>query len=338
MKNKLNDVPYLGCRVDKIKSAQPMLNIENFTHLHKWITDRYSVHVKKDVYKLPAPWTDNPIIQEFRFTNVRREHDKETKWVIENICSISPDSMSFASKICNLILFRIFNKSETCKHFMPINFDEGIDWGKIVTYFNNAPEDYVFFTNAFNTGGVKRATCKHLGLISKYRDPVKGVNPELSVIRYVEQLYSNKEFINKLGNSIQANEFFKTLTELPGIAYFLAYQIFVDWTYCPESLWSENEFVVAGPGARRGLDLIFNNRDGMTYEEALFWLRDNWQVICDWLGLPWNPDEIFVDLAPEDRYMNVMSLQNCHCEISKYIRAVNGTGRPRNKYHYKENV
>lgn len=334
MKNKQNDIPYLGCRADKIKSAQPVLNVENFKHLHQWITDRYAVHIKKDVQKLPAPWTDNPIIQEFRFTNVRREHDKETKWVIENVCKAD---MSEANKWANLILFRMINKSETCKNFMPLDF-ENIDWQKIISYVANAPEDYVMFTNAFKTSGVKGAAARALGHISAFKDRENGVPPVISVIQYCKAIYDNEELITDLGHCVTAQEFFNCLQRISGIAYFLAYQILVDWTYCEESLWSENEFVVAGPGARRGLDLVFDNRDGMTYEEAIFWLRDNWQVICDWLGLPWNPDEIFTDLDPEDRYMNVMSLQNCHCEISKYIRAVNGTGRPRNKYHYKESV
>lgn len=337
MKYKQNDIPYLGCNEQKIKQACPKLNYENFKHLHRWIIDRYHVHILKDIEKKPAPWTDNPIIQEYRFTNVRREHDKETQWVIHNICSIPEEDMSWASKICNLILFRVVNKSETCKHFMPINFDKGVDWNKISSFVENLPSDYALFTNAFNTGGVKRAMCASLGYISSYYDPISGVKPIYAVIQYIEKnVYYNEEFIQYLGNCVKASEFIDALQKLDGIGYFLAYQIFVDYTYCKEALWSENEFVVAGPGARRGLDLIFNNKDGMSYEECLFWLRDHWEDICDFYRLPWNPDEIFTDLPEEDRYMNVMSLQNCHCEISKYIRAITNTGRPRNKYHYRE--
>lgn len=334
MQYKQNDIPYLGCRADKIKSAQPVLNEENFKHLHRWILDRYAVHVKKDVHGIPAPWTDNPIIQEFRFTNVRREHDKETKWVIEHICKAD---MSTANKWINLILFRMINKSETCRNFMPIDF-ENVDWQKIVHYAQNLPKDYTVFTNAFHTIGVKQGACKALGVEMGTVDKPEGIPPLYAVIGYCQQLYNNESFIQRLGSCTTAKEFFEALQSVMGIGFFLAYQIFVDWTYCEESLWSENEFVIAGPGARRGLDLVFENRDGMTYEEALFWLRNNWVDICSWYGLPWNPDEIFVDLDPSDRYMNVMSLQNCHCEISKYIRAVNGTGRPRNKYHYREGV
>lgn len=336
MNNKPNDIPYLGCNKDRILKAEAEINEENFKHLYTWVTERYKIHILKDVEKRPAPWTNNPILQEYRFTNVRREHDRETRWVIDTICSIPEDAMSWVSKICNLILFRVINKSETCKQFMPINFDNGVDWDKIHTYVESKPNDYAFFTNAFNTGGVKRAMCAALGYISSYYDPMKGVKPIYAVIRYIEELYHKEDFIATLGNCTTAEEFVNTLQTLDGIGYFLAYQIFVDVTYCPESLWSENEFVVAGPGARRGLDLIFKNKAGMSYAESLFWLRDHWVDICNWLELPWNPDEIFTDLPKEDRYMNVMSLQNCHCEISKYIRAVTNTGRPRNKYIPKE--
>lgn len=329
MQHKPNDIFYLGCRAEKVRTATPSVSVENFTHLHRWITDRYAVHIRKDVQGLPAPWTDNPIIREYRFTNVRREHDKETRWVIENICN---REMSLTNKWMNLILFRMINKSETCRNFMPINF-ESVDWVKIVDYVENVPEDYVMFTNAFKTSGVKGAAAKTLGHISAFKDREKGVPPLISVIQYCKKLYDEGELLARIRNANTAQEFFEALSGVYGIGYFLAYQIFVDYTYCPESPWSENEFVVAGPGARRGLDLVFADKDGMTYEECLFWLRDNWLTICKWLNLPWNPDEIFTDLFPEDRHMNVMSLQNCHCEISKYIRAVNGTGHPRNKYH-----
>lgn len=336
MKSKLKDIPYLGCRADKIKSAQPILNIENFKHLYRWILDRYEVHLKKDVWGLPAPWTDNPIIREYRFTNVRREHDKETKWVIENICKAE---MSQANKWMNLILFRMVNKSETCKNFMPIDFGN-MDWQKIVYYVANLPKDYSVFTSAFYTSGLKGTCAKMCGHTTAFQDKERGVPPLISVIEYCKKLYdwgigSTLAAIEYLEDST-AEDIYRTLKAIDGLGFFLSYQIFVDSTYRPEALFSENEFVVAGLGAQWGLDYVFQDKDGMTYEECLFWLRDNWQLICQWLQLPWNPDEIFQDLEPEDRYMNVMSLQNCHCELSKYIRAVNGTGRPRNKYHYKE--
>ena len=79
--------------------------------------------------------------------------------------------------------------------------------------------------------------------------------------------------------------------------------------------------------------VVFEDRDGMSYEECLFWIRDN----IDWLfrevlEKDWNPQKVFWDLPEEDRYLNLMSLENCFCELSKYIRVLDGTGRPRKTY------
>jgi hypothetical protein len=65
----------------------------------------------------------------------------------------------------------------------------------------------------------------------------------------------------------------------------------------------------------------------LTFDELLFWLRDNCPITRE------ECMELMVDLPEEDRYMNLMSLENCMCELSKYIRAVEGTGRPKNIYN-----
>ena len=45
-----------------------------------------------------------------------------------------------------------------------------------------------------------------------------------------------------------------------------------------------------------------------------------------------NPDEIFSDQDSRHRRLNLMAIENCLCEISKYLKAFHGTGRPRNRY------
>ena len=82
-----------------------------------------------------------------------------------------------------------------------------------------------------------------------------------------------------------------------------------------------------------GLGFLFTDKDGMTDEECLFWVRDNiGESFKTILGKPWDPYKLFSDLPEADRCLNVMSLENCFCELSKYIRAKTGTGRPRKKY------
>ena len=33
----------------------------------------------------PAPWTDDPVLQKYSFTNIHRKDDRVTKWIIENV-------------------------------------------------------------------------------------------------------------------------------------------------------------------------------------------------------------------------------------------------------------
>ena len=99
-----------------------------------------------------------------------------------------------------------------------------------------------------------------------------------------------------------------------GFADFLAYQVFVDLTYIEDFPFSENEFVIAGPGCKRGMDKLFIDRDDMTYEECLFWLRDRFDKLMSWLDRKGHWPE------------------NCFCEFSKYMKALDGTGRPKVRY------
>lgn len=336
MQNKPRDVRYCGCNRKRIRAAKPELNITNLEHLHEFITERYRIHLEKDVYKSPAPWTDDPVLRNFRFTNVRREHDRETKWLIENI--VNKKGLSYEDKLLNIVLFRLFNKHETAELLhMPIPFSTYKSWNpelyrKIFDEEKRTNPKAKFFTGAFNTGGLKRALKWYL----PEDDPENSM--EMRVMYFMKYLMRNK-LVKKLESCENQQEIFECLSSFMGIGEFLGYQMFVDMTYIPEFPFSENHFVVAGPGCKMGLDYLFIDKDGMSYEECLFWLRDNIDYLFqEVIQKHWEPQLLFRDLPSEDRHMNVMSLENCFCELSKYIRAKTGTGRPRKLYRpTKEN-
>ena len=330
MKNKPADVPFCGVRKKVIKNANPKINEENLLHLHNFIKRRYNIHLKKDVLGKPQPWTKDPVLQEFRFTNIRREHDRESKWLIKNI-STNP-TLSYEDKLLNSILFRLYNKHQTSELIgMPIHFSEYEDWDPesyrhLFEEAISADPHRVFFTGAFNTGGLKRALKWYLP-----KDTPDN-SMEMRVMNFVKYLL-NSTMIDDIKVAKSQQEVFKTLSSCMGIGGFLGYQMFVDMTYIPEFPFSENEFTVAGPGCKWGLDYLFDDKDGMTYEECIFWVRDNLErLFNEVLGKEWDCKKIFWDLPEEDRCFNVMSLENCFCELSKYIRAKTETGRPRKKY------
>lgn len=323
MQTRPADVSYCGVREAKIKKAKPKLNEENFKHLFNFITERYNIRKKKDVYKQPAPWTQDKILADFKFTNVRREHDRETRWVITKI--IENPVLSYSDKLLNIMLYRMFNKSATIELFGVQKFP--LNENKVRAILEKkAKEDpkYAFFTNAFLTVGIKVA----LGNDEKFNDEFM----PMRIIKFINFLYKEAKVTQRIRAAKTQKDVYEVVKTYKGLGEFLSYQIFVDFTYIPEFPFSENEFTISGPGCMRGLDNIFEDRDGMTYDESLFWLRDNIDNEFWRREFAWNPNRLFDDLPEYDRHMNVMSLENCHCEISKYIRAATGTGRPKNKY------
>ena len=356
MRTKERDMPYCGVREDVIKNAMPSLNWENVYHFKKFVVDRYRVHKKKDVQRLQAPWTDNPVIREFKFTNVRREHDRQTRYLIENI--VMNDELTLEDKIVNCFMFRCWNNWDTLKDF-------GFPYSAKIIYSTKLKEKVrptykklqiddparLWWSNAYNQGGTKAAWKfpDGDGYERAYKESEAKKYPDWEediALRpfHVGVWLGRDNIVKKLLAAKDQQECFEVIKSIKGFADFLAYQVFVDLTYIPEFPFSENEFVVAGPGCKRGLDLIFEDKDGMNYAECMFWLRD---AINDYPvplfsahelsefddGFPvYEPMRLFSDLPKYDRKMNVMSIENCMCELSKYVKAVNGTGRPRNKY------
>lgn len=332
MQNKRADMPYCGVSQQKIREAKPKLNAVAVKHLYDFVTERYKIHIRKDFLKQKAPWTNNPILSQYKFCNIRREHDRQSQYLIKNI-STNP-CLSLEDKIVNSFYFRAWNNWDTMR-------DLGGPWQAKDLYSSQMKEqvrsiyqklatedpDRKWWSSAYNQGGTKQAW--------RYPNPNRKVDKEDYIplrVFHIGPWLKEHNTIEKLLNASDQKVAFEAIREIQGFADFLAYQIFVDLTYIEDFPFSENEFVVAGPGCRNGLNKLFDDYDGLTLEEALFWLADNIDEIFNEVHPPFWAGRLFVDLPQEDRFFSVMCLENCMCEFCKYIRTIEGTGRPRVKY------
>ena len=332
MQNKKADVKYCGVSQQKIREAKPKLNAVAIKHFYDFVTERYKIHVRKDFLKQKAPWTNNPILLQYKFCNIRREHDRQSQYLIKNI-STNP-CLSLEDKIVNSFYFRAWNNWDTMKDF-------GGPWPAKCLYSSQMKEqvrqiyqqlasedpDRKWWSSAYNQGGTKQAW--------RYPDPNEKINKEDDIplrVFHIGPWLKEHNTVEKLLSASDQKAAFEAIKEIQGFADFLAYQIFVDLTYIEEFPFSENEFVVAGPGCRNGLNKLFDDYDGLTLEEALFWLADNIDEIFNEVHPPFWAGRLFVDLPQEDRFFSVMCLENCMCEFYKYIRTIEGNGRPRVKY------
>ena len=287
MKNKERDIYYCGVDRKKIRKAEPYLNEENTAHLRDFIVDRYMTHVRKDILHKERPWTDNPVLQQYKFTNVFREDDRVSRALIE-LVSTNP-GLTLEDKVLNTFLLRSWNNPDTFTDF-------GGPWTAEEIYRGLKLKDAVrpvyhellqqnpdrkWWSSADNQGGTKyawkfpdgegfsRAPSEEMGKTFQDYEP----DIPLRVFHIGPWLKERKVF-HRLMRAKDQKEAYDIIRESRGFASFLAYQVFVDLTYIEEFPFSENEFTVAGPGCKRGLDLVFTDYNGMTHEEALFWLRD----------------------------------------------------------------
>ena len=63
------------------------LGIASLKDFWYWVNERHSIYLRKAAGD-PRPWTKDPILQRYKFTNVFRELDMGTKWLRE--CIILP--------------------------------------------------------------------------------------------------------------------------------------------------------------------------------------------------------------------------------------------------------
>jgi hypothetical protein len=99
MKNKPKDKKYCGVDVEKITNppGKIVFDEEVLRFYHLYLSERQKIYNKKELERLSPPWTSDPILSSFRFTNTRRELDKETVWLIENI--VKNEKFSLEEKI-----------------------------------------------------------------------------------------------------------------------------------------------------------------------------------------------------------------------------------------------
>ena len=58
------------------------------------------------------PWTDDPILQTYKFCNVYRAADRVSQYLIRSVI-YTDEQMSAADKLFQIVMFRTFSKTET---------------------------------------------------------------------------------------------------------------------------------------------------------------------------------------------------------------------------------
>ena len=206
--------------------------------------ERQNIFLKKEK-GLPAPWTDDPILREYKFCNSYRVNDRVSQYLLKNVI-YNGQNYNSEDMLFRIILFKLFNKESTwellLKNFGDItlkNFNKK-KYSKVLTEaINNKISIYndAYISCATKAFGYNHKHDNHLALLDK--------------------MFNQDKIQDKIIKCQTMEEAFNILKSYPLIGNFMAYQLVTDINYSNVVNWSENEFTIAGPGSIRGIKKCF---------------------------------------------------------------------------------
>ncbi len=289
------------------------LNQDELDNFWRFIHERHKIWYQRFVLGRPAPWTKDTILTEFKFTNVYRELDRGTAFLLDNICEKGEP----IDQVWNIIVYRMFNRISTYEHLKWHSFERWSNPKFFRKYFDAL--------RAFGEQGNPLYTDAHM--VCAYEHfPGKD---KLERFEYIFQgVISQMDTLMRIINKAKSLEtVHKALTRFPGIGPFLGYEMAVDISYCSWNNLGEDEWVNPGPGCQRGLKAIF---PGVKSDKDCQWLIKVLRQIQkkEWLRLKLPFDGI----AYQGKELTLRNVEHCLCEYFKYWKAKNGKGRPRNRF------
>lgn len=284
----------------------------------QFIFERHLIWHKRFVQAQPSPWTKDWVLREFKFTNVYRELDRGTLFLLDHIINNDRQPME---QVFNIIVYRMFNRIETWEEtgFLRLRRHGGlVDWDKETAFAK--------WRHMQKSG---RALYTDAHMVCAYEHfPGKD---KLERFEYIfEGITKGLPVLMKLIRHAQSLEpIWRALTKFPGIGPFLAYEIVVDISYCDWNALHENEWVNPGPGCQRGLRKMFPSIRPSECGAMIKALRDVQDKEFTRMGLN------FSEIAYKGRPLTLRNIEHCCCEFFKYVKAIEGSGRPRNRFRPK---
>lgn len=265
------------------------------------------------------PWTPDPVLQAYRFTNAYRAADRVSQHLIRNVIYDGPQTPQ--ELFFRVLLFKMFNRIETwellSKSFGQISFAE----------YSFKRYDAVLSRAISN--GTRIYSAAYIMPACRDGQPRK----HRSHLRLLERMMCD-HVPERLWDCASMESGFSMLRSYPMIGDFLGYQFATDLNYSTLTNFSEMDFVVPGPGARDGIRKCFRDTGHLSEADIIRMMADIQEEQFARLGLRFR--------SLWGRRLQLIDCQNLFCEVGKVARIVHpdvaGTsGRTRIKQRFHAN-
>jgi hypothetical protein len=265
-----------------------------------WITERHYIYLRRQRGE-PKPWTTDPILRDYKFTNPFRENDRGTIWLRENF--LEPHRNDNLSLVAfNICWYRMFNWWGTGEFlgwqtdWVPLVVQRGLE--------NRLAEKKQVFTGA------------HI----VYSPP--GQSKIAAIVRTCTDLWNIRLVIADVAReqrSLQA--VFDILTSVYCVGGFMAYEMVTDMRHTKllEDAHDIMTWANPGPGAVRGLQRL-----GFPHTPKV--AIGSMELLLTRSQEPGVLPQDFPKLEMRD-------IEHSLCEFDKYTRVESGEGEPRAKFN-----
>lgn len=247
------------------------------------------------------PWTDDPILQMYKFCNVYRASDRVSQYMIANV-AYAKDAGDLVDRTFQIIAFRTFSNIAT--------------WETVRSILGRAPSVRDLSSGAFGKA-IETAKARNGGLYTgafilcankAFGFDEKHKNHEA----LFKKMFLKEHLDRAIAGANSFERVVRALQEFPLIGPFMAYQIAIDLNYSELIDFGENDYTQAGPGALRGLKKAFTSMGDYSPSDAIQWMTENQESEFKALGLRF--DGLF------GRPLHAIDCQGLFCELDKYCR------------------
>lgn len=243
------------------------------------------------------PWTNDPVLAEYKFTNAYRASDRVSQYLIKEVIysgHTSPSDIFFRT-----LLFKIFNRIETWELLRR-------ECGEI-TFGSYSFARYDEILGAAMARGERIYSAAYIMAATKE----VGAKKHQMHLRLLEKMVEN-QVPERLQETRSMEEAFRLLRACPMLGDFLAYQYLIDLNYGPLLSFSEMDFVMSGPGARDGIRKCFSDLAGRSEADIIKFMADRQSEEFAKRGLAFQ--------SLWGRPLQLIDCQNLFCEVDKYSR------------------
>lgn len=244
----------------------------------------------------PAPWTSDPVLAHFRFTNAYRAADRVSQSLIRELYAGRQEP---GNLFLRALTFRLFNKEST--------------WSALQSDFGEVSTE-TFNIDAYGASLDRRMEAGERIYSAAYiipPPPFGAARKHRNHLLLIDHAMRNGTLDKILGaNSLKG--VYEALVDLPSLGPFLAYQLAIDLNYTNLLNFDENDFVMPGPGARSGILKCFPGLHESKFVDAIEWVTANQREQIADHGMD------FRDLF--GRSLHLIDCQNLFCETDKYSR------------------